>query len=113
MPMPKGLAYTGYIIALIGGIILIITGILDLLNITFILPLTAGRIAMFGDTAVFRAIFTLVMGIVATIGARFTDYLGWAIGLIIIGLITAGLGGVLVLVGGILGLVHHLYRHPL
>jgi hypothetical protein len=105
--MPKGLAYTGYILALIGGIILIITGILGLLRIAFTTPL-ATILEPLG--ALMRDAFTLILGIIATIGARYVDYLGWAIGLIIIGLIASGLGGALVLVGGILGLVHYLNK---
>jgi hypothetical protein len=105
--MPTGLAFTGYILALIGGIILIITGGLHFLGIVFTLSIPSGLESLSG---LVRGLFTLLLGVIAVIGARYCDYLGWAIGLIIIGLIASGLGGVLVLVGGILGLVHRLTR---
>jgi hypothetical protein len=105
--MPKGLAFTGYILAFIGGIIMIITGGLGMLSVTLRLPSATAlqTVGAFG-----RDFITLILGVIATIGARYCDYLGWGIGLIIIGLIGGDLGGVLVLVGGILGLVHRLYR---
>jgi hypothetical protein len=106
--MPKGLAYTGYILALIGGIILIITGALGFLGVAFIIIATGlERLGTMG-----RDVFTIILGILAIVGARYTDTLGWSIGLIIIGLVASGLGGVLVLVGGILGLVYRLSKGP-
>lgn len=106
MPL-RGLAYTAYLIALIGGIILIITGAIDFLQVGFTLTFASG-LGYFGP--LFRDAFTIILGIIATIGARYTYYLGWAIGLIIIGLIASGLGGLLVLVGGILGLIYRSTR---
>jgi len=105
--MPKGLAFTGYILALIGGIILIISGGIDMLGTIIGLPRFTAleSIGAFG-----RGFLTLILGIVATIGARYCYLLGWSIALIIIGLIAGGIGGVLVLVGGILGLVHRFSR---
>jgi len=107
--MPKGLAYTGYILALIGGIILIITGALGFLGVAFTLIIGTGleRLGTLG-----RDIFTIILGILAILGARYADTLGWSIGLIIIGLVASGLGGVLVLIGGILGLVYRLNKGP-
>ena len=106
--MPKGLAYTGYILALIGGIILIITGALGFLGVAFtIIGTGLERLGTLG-----RDVFTIILGILAIVGARYTDTLGWSIGLMIIGLVASGLGGVLVLVGGILGLVYRLSKGP-
>jgi hypothetical protein len=105
--MPKGLAFTGYILALIGGIILIISGGIDMLGTIIGLPRFT---ALEGIGAFGRGFLTLILGIVSTIGARYCDLLGWSIALIIIGLIAGGIGGVLVLVGGILGLVYRLSK---
>ena len=101
--MPTGLGYTAYLLALIGGIILIITGAISFLSTGFTLNFASG-LDYFGPLA--RDTFTIILGIIATIGARYTHYLGWAIGLIIIGLIASGIGGLLILVGGILGLIY-------
>lgn len=105
--MPRGLAFTGYLLALIGGIIMIVTGGLGMLGIVLrLLSATALQsVGAFG-----RDFVTFILGIIATIGARYCDYLWWGIGLIIIGLVGGDLGGVLVMVGGILGLVHRLNR---
>ncbi len=104
--MPRGLAYTGYVLALIGGIILIITGGLQFLGQS--IAIFASGLDILGPLA--RDAFTIILGIVAIMGARYCDYLGWGIGLLIIGLIASGIGGALVLVGGILGLVHRSMR---
>lgn len=53
----------------------------------------------------YGGIVTLIMGIIAVIGAKSVNTLTWAIVLIIIGLIGGGLGGLLVLLGGIFGLI--------
>jgi hypothetical protein len=104
--MPKGLAYTGYILALIGGIILIITGGLRFLGQS--ISIFGSGLDVLGPLS--RDAFTVILGIIAMIGARYADYLGWAIGLIIIGLVASGLGGLLVLIGGILGLIYRTTR---
>jgi hypothetical protein len=57
-----------------------------------------------------RDILAIILGIIAVMGARYIDYLGWSIGLIIVGIIGSGLGGILVLVGGILGLISYSTR---
>jgi len=53
----------------------------------------------------YGGIVTLVMGVIALVGARSASILVWAIVLIIVGLIGGGLGGLLVLLGGIIGLI--------
>ena len=101
--MPTGLGYTAYLLALIGGIITIITGAIQFLSESFTLEFATG-LFVFGPLV--RSAFEIVLGIIATIGARYADTLGWAIGLIIIGLIAGNIGGLLILVGGILGIVY-------
>jgi len=105
--MAKGLAYTGYILALIGGIIMIVFGALSLLGVVIASELAVPFLRF---TSVARDLLTIIVGVIAVIGAKYIDYLGWAIGLIIIGIIGGGLGGVLVLVGGILGLISYSTR---
>ena len=93
-----------YYLVLIGGILMIIFGLVGLL-------VDFGGFIFRGGFA-YGGIVTLVMGIIAVIGARSVNTLVWAIVLIVVGLIDgglsgfgAGLGGLLVLLGGIFGLI--------
>jgi hypothetical protein len=86
-----------YYLALIGGILMVLFGLI-------------GLIADFGGFIfhwgfAYGGIVTLIMGVIAIIGARSASTLVWAIVLIIVGAIGGGLGGLLVLLGGIFGLV--------
>ncbi len=96
------LSRVAYYLALIGGILMIVFGL----------------IGFFGEFGAYylhwgfsyAGILTLIMGIIAVIGARSVNTLVWAIVLIIVGLIGGGLAGFLVLLGGILGLVTSLSK---
>jgi hypothetical protein len=86
-----------YYLALIGGVLMVLFGLI-------------GLIADFGGFIfhwgfAYGGIVTLIMGVIAIIGARSASTLVWAIVLIIVGAIGGGLGGLLVLLGGIFGLV--------
>jgi hypothetical protein len=86
-----------YYLALLGGILMVLFGLI-------------GLIADFGGFIfhwgfAYGGIVTLIMGVIAIIGARSASTLVWAIVLIIVGAIGGGLGGLLVLLGGIFGLV--------
>lgn len=50
-------------------------------------------------------VVTLILGVVAVIGAKRVSELIWAIVLIVVGFLGGGIGGLLVLIGGILGLL--------
>ncbi len=91
------LSRAAYYLALIGGILMIVLGLV-------------GLFASFGAFIFhwgysYGGIVTLIMGIIAVIGAKSVNTLTWAVVLIIVGLIGGGLGGLLVLLGGILGLI--------
>lgn len=58
----------------------------------------------------YSGIMTLIMGVIAVVGARSASTLVWVIVLIIVGLIGGGLGGLLVLLGGIFGLIASLSK---
>ncbi len=110
--MPRGLAYTGYILALIGGILLIIAGGLSFLGLLASLPFQGSINTLIGSgQGALRDLLTLMIGIVAVIGSRYVGTLGWSIALIVLGAIGGGIGGLLVLVGGVLGLVQR-YSRP-
>lgn len=86
-----------YYLALIGGVLMILFGLI-------------GIFADFGAFIfhwgfAYGGIITLIMGVIAVIGARRVNTLAWAIVLIIVGLIGGGIGGLLVVLGGVFGLI--------
>ncbi len=97
-----------YYLALIGGIIMVIFGLLSLLQLSF------GGPSFFywnlGFAGAYGGIVMLICGIIAIIGARSASHLVWAIILIIVGIIGGGLGGLLVILGGIVGLIASLTK---
>ena len=93
-----------YILALIGGILLVIFGLISLIGSSFgpsFLYWGWG----FASFALGGGIISIICGIIAIIGARSASTLVWAIVLIIVGIIGGGLGGLLVILGGLLGLI--------
>lgn len=100
--MANSIKYIGYILALIGGIILVITGGLGLLGyvFSFLFESPVGGLTGFG-----RDIIKIILGAISIAGSRYASRLEWAIILIVVGYFGGGLGGLLVLVGGILGLI--------
>jgi hypothetical protein len=96
------LAYLAYILAIIGGILMIIFSILGMLSYAISIPFQSPIGGLFGS-----GIITLILGIVAVIGSKRASQLLWAIILIIVGFLGGGIGGLLVLIGGILGLLSH------
>jgi len=90
-----------YILALIGGVILVIQGLLSFVGMAFmmLMPSVLGSLG-----GAFWGIIEIILGIVAIYGAKRATDLTWDIVLIVVGLIGGGLGGVLVPIGGIVGL---------
>ncbi len=86
------------LLALIGGILMIVFGGLSLVGSTI-------RGIFYGWEFGGGGLLTLIMGIIAVLGARRVTDLVWAVVLIVVGAVGGGLGGLLVLIGGILGLV--------
>lgn len=99
------LGRVAYVLALVGGILLVIFSLLGLLGYAFMGMMSFGMGGFFAGSE----ILSLILGIVAVIFAKRVTDLVWAIILIIIGIIIeiigGGIGGLLVLLGGILGLV--------
>jgi hypothetical protein len=98
------LAYAGYILALIGGIIIVIFSLLSILGSPFLAAysVTAG----FGALA--SGIVSLILGVICIIGSKYVGTLVWAIVLIVLGILAGGIGGVLVVIGALLGLISRL-----
>jgi hypothetical protein len=94
------LTYVGYILALIGGILIVVFSLLALISAPFLIfsPLVA--IGSLGS-----GIIGLIIGVVIIIGAKYIGTLVWAIVLLILGLIVAEPGSILVVLGAILGLI--------
>ncbi|MGA3407023.1 MAG: hypothetical protein ABSD49_14940 [Candidatus Bathyarchaeia archaeon] len=91
-----------YILALIGGVILVIQGLLSFVGMAFMMFMPSMLGSLGGS---FWGIIQIILGIIAIYGAKRATDLTWAIVLIVVGVIGGGLGGILVLIGGILGLV--------
>jgi len=94
-----------YYLALIGGILLVIFGLLALVGYDFSYfgPFISFGFSYFGIVAV-------ICGIIAIIGSKSVTSIVWAIVLIVVGIIGGGLGGILVILGGLIGLVAVLIR---
>ena len=90
-----------YYLALIGGVVLIIQGLLSFVGMAFMMFMPSMLGALGGA---FWGIIEIILGIVAIYGAKRTTDVIWDIVLIIVGVIGGGLGGILVLLGGIVGL---------
>ena len=86
-----------YYLALIGGILMVLFGLLGFVG-------SFGAMYFHWGFA-YGGIVTLIMGVIAIVGAKSAGTLVWAIILIVVGLIGGGLGGLLVLLGGIIGLI--------
>lgn len=96
------LGRVAYVLALIGGVILVIEGLLSFVGMAFMMVMPSMLGSIGGS---FWGIIEIILGIVAIYGAKRVTDLTWAIVLIVVGVIGGSLGGVLVIIGGILGLV--------
>ncbi len=101
------LAYAGYILALIGGIIIVILALLTIIGSPFFAYSVLGAV-----DALISGIIMLIIGVVCVIGSKFVGHLGWAIVLLILGIVAGGIGGsiggALVIIGALLGLISKL-----
>ncbi len=92
-----------YILALIGGILLVIFGLISLIGSAF------GPSFLYWGwgfaSFAFGGIISIICGVIALIGAKSAGTLVWAIVLIIVGIVGGGIGGLLVVLGGLLGLI--------
>jgi hypothetical protein len=89
-----------YILALIGGILMVILGLLSFVASSFD---SFGPFLHWGFA--YGSIVTIICGAVAIIGSKNANTLAWALVLIIVGIIGGGIGGFLVVIGGLLGLI--------
>ena len=103
--MASTLSYVGYVLALVGGIIIILLGVLDLLGSAF---------RLFSIPSFLRgtayALVHIVIGAACIIGSKYVSKLVWGILLLILGIIVGNIGGSLVIIGALLGLVSTLIK---
>ena len=98
--MTTKLSYVGYLLALIGGILLILFGILSFFG-SFLKIFSP--IAFLSGT-IYAAV-QIGFGIICTIGSKYVTNLTWAIILIIFGIAGGNIGGTLAILGALIGLV--------
>lgn len=79
---------------------MILLSLAAILSFAISLPIRSPLAGYFGV-----GIISLILGIIAVIGAKRVNELLWAIVLIVVGFLGGGIGGLLVLIGGILGLL--------
>jgi hypothetical protein len=87
-----------YVLVVVGGIVMVLSGIASLIGMTILAPSVLGFV--FGGY-----ILQMILGVAAFILAKRVKELLWAIVLVIIGFIGGGIGGVLVVLGGIASLI--------
>ncbi len=105
----NSLAYAGWILAVIGGVILVIFGLISVFSSPFVGIFTLSLVS--GLSALFSGIVFLIAGVIAIAGAKWASNIFWGIVLLIVGFIAGGIGGALVFLGGVLGLISRLMKH--
>ncbi len=94
------MATLGYVLALVGGIILIVLSFAAIVGYPLFLPLHSPIVGYFGI-----GVISLILGIVAVVGSKRINELVWAIVLMVVGFLAGGAGGLLTLLGGLVGLL--------
>ena len=90
----------GYIVALLGGIVIIFLSLAALIHYPLYLPI---QVPLAGYVGI--GVISLILGIVAVVGSKRINELAWGIILMVVGFLTGGIGGLLAIVGGLIGLL--------
>lgn len=90
----------GFVLALIGGIVLILLSLAALLHFPVSLPFRSPLVGYFGIGAI-----SLILGVVAVFGSKRVNEVVWAAVLMVVGFLAGGIGGLLTLLGGLVGLL--------
>lgn len=99
------LSYIGYVMALVGGILLVLFGSLGLIGSAFLI---FSPVAFLSKTV--YSLMEIVIGIICIIGSKAVKNITWAIILLILGFVAGGIGGTLVVLGGLIGLLAKLVK---
>jgi len=86
------------LLVLIGGIVLLVSGILEAMNVGGLMDLGTNFVRLGSLTGI-------VVGILTLVGSREVANPAWSLILLILGLFVGSLGGILVFIGGLIGLV--------
>jgi phosphate starvation-inducible membrane PsiE len=95
-------AYWGYILALIGGVLIIVFGLLGLIGNSLG---SAFSPAGYYVSGAMYCLLAILIGVICVIGSKSVGTLVWAIVLLVLGIVSGGIGGALVILGALLGLV--------
>ncbi len=98
--MNKTLRSVGITLALVGGILLILFGLLDVFGATFRI---ISELSLLRGTV--YSLAEIGIGVVCVVGSKYVSKLGWGLLLLVLGIIAGSLGGTLVALGAILGLI--------
>ena len=91
-------------LVLIGGIVLLVSAILEATNVGGLMDL-ATNLARLGSLT--GIVVGILVGILALVGSREVANPAWSLILLILGLFVGSLGGILVFIGGLIGLIAH------
>jgi hypothetical protein len=92
------------LLVLIGGIVLLVGGILEAINIGTLMDFGTNLARLGSLTGI---VVGILVGILALVGSREVANPAWSLILLILGLFVGSLGGILVFIGGLIGLVAH------
>jgi hypothetical protein len=99
------LSYVGYVLALVGGLLLVLFGLVSLIGSAFLI---FSPIAFLNKSV--YSIVEILLGIICIIGSRLVKNITWAIILLILGIVAGGVGGTLVVLGALIGLLTKLTK---
>ncbi len=92
---------------LVGGLVLIVGGLVLVADTRSIADLSPAIRNVSGLTSVSIGVITLLIGLLAVLGAARVSVPAWNIVLLVLGLFVGGLGGTLVFIAAIIGLVEN------
>jgi len=90
----------GYILALLGGIIIIALSLAAILHYPISLPIQVPLAGYFGI-----GVISLILGVVAVFGSKRVNEILWGVVLMAVGFLAGGVGGLLAIIGGLVGLL--------
>jgi hypothetical protein len=93
------------LLVLIGGIVLLIGGILQAINVGGGLMDFGTNLARLGSLT--GIVIGILVGILALVGSQEIGNPAWSLILLILGLFVGSLGGILVFIGGLIGIIAH------
>ena len=92
------------LLVLIGGVVLLIGGILQAIDIGGLTDFNTNLARLGSLTGI---VVGILVGILALVGSREVANPAWSLILLILGLFVGSLGGILVFIGGLIGLIAH------